>query len=65
MSQVLVTRREGAVLVLSNNNVAARNALSFEFYAAVVDALRDAATDPSVGAGALTGEGGHFYSGGD
>ena len=65
MSQVLVTRREGAVLVLSNNNVAARNALSFEFYTAVVDALRDAATDPSVGAIVLTGEGGHFCSGGD
>ena len=28
MSEVLLTRREGAVLVLSNNNPAARNALS-------------------------------------
>jgi enoyl-CoA hydratase/carnithine racemase len=65
MSQVLVTRREGAVLVLSNNNVAARNALSFEFYTAVTDALRDAASDSSVGAIVLTGEGGHFCSGGD
>ena len=65
MSQVLVTRREGAVLVLSNNNVAARNALSFEFYTAVTEALRDAASDPSVGAVVLTGEGGHFCSGGD
>ena len=65
MSQVLVTRREGAVLVLSNNNVAARNALSFEFYTAVTDALRDAARDASVGAIVLTGEGGHFCSGGD
>ena len=37
MSQVLITRREGAVLVLSNNNVAARNALSFEYYTAVTD----------------------------
>ncbi len=65
MSQVLVTRREGAVLVLSNNNVAARNALSVEFYAAVTAALRDAASDASVGAIVLTGEGGHFCSGGD
>jgi enoyl-CoA hydratase/carnithine racemase len=65
MSQVLVTRREGAVLVLSNNNVAARNALSFEFYTAVTDALRDAASDASVGAIVITGEGGHFCSGGD
>ncbi|MDU7589448.1 MAG: enoyl-CoA hydratase, partial [Acidovorax sp.] len=30
---VLRTRREGAVLVLSHNNVAARNALSPAFYA--------------------------------
>ena len=65
MTHALLTRREGAVLVLSNNNVAARNALSFEFYAAVTDALRDAASDPSVGAIVLTGEGGHFCSGGD
>jgi enoyl-CoA hydratase/carnithine racemase len=65
MSQVLVTRREGAVLVLSNNNVAARNALSFEFYTAMGQALRDSASDPSVGAIVLTGEGGHFCSGGD
>jgi enoyl-CoA hydratase/carnithine racemase len=65
MSQVLLSRREGAVLVLSNNNVAARNALSFEFYTAMTDALRDAAIDPSVGAIVLTGEGGHFCSGGD
>lgn len=64
-NQVLLTRREGAVLVLSNNNVAARNALSPEFYAAVTAALRSAATDPTVGAVVLTGEGGHFCAGGD
>ncbi len=65
MTHVLLTRREGAVLVLSNNNVAARNALSFEFYTAVTHALRDAAKDSSIGAIVLTGEGGHFCSGGD
>ena len=65
MSHVLLIRREGAVLVLSNNNMAARNALSFEFYTAVTDALREAAIDPSIGAIVLTGEGGHFCSGGD
>ena len=42
MSEVLLTRREGAVLVLSNNNPAARNALSPEFYAALTQALREA-----------------------
>ena len=65
MSPVLVTTREGPVLVLSNNNVAARNALSFEFYTAVTEALHAAAQDASIGAIVLTGEGGHFCSGGD
>ena len=65
MSAPLLTRRQGAVLVLSNNNPAARNALSPEFYAAVGRALREAAADPSVGAVVLTGEGGHFCAGGD
>lgn len=61
----LLQRREGAVLVLSNNNPAARNALSPGFYAALSTALSDAAADPTVGAIVLTGEGGHFCSGGD
>lgn len=61
----LITRREGAVLVLSNNNPAARNALSPAFYAALTQALQDAKNDPSVGAVVLTGEGGHFCAGGD
>jgi enoyl-CoA hydratase/carnithine racemase len=65
LNQALLIRREGAVLVLSNNNVAARNALSPEFYAAVTAALREAAADPAVGAIVLTGEGGHFCAGGD
>ena len=65
MSEVLLTRREGAVLVLSNNNPAARNALSPEFYAALTQALAQAEADPAVGAIVLTGEGGHFCSGGD
>ena len=56
MSEVLLTRREGAVLVLSNNNPAARNALSPEFYAALTQALAQAQADPAVGAIVLTGE---------
>lgn len=65
MTDALLTRREGAVLVLSNNNVAARNALTIEFYLGVKAALQAAATDPTVGAVVLTGEGGHFCAGGD
>ena len=65
MNEPLLTRREGEVLILSNNNVAARNALSPEFYVAVTAALEQAAADPTVGAVVLTGEGGHFCAGGD
>ena len=65
MNSALVTRREGAVLILSNNNPAARNALSPEYYHAVMDGLRAASTDASVAAVILTGEGGHFCAGGD
>ncbi len=52
----LLQRREGAVLVLSNNNPAARNALSPAFYAALTEALAQAEADPTVGAIVLTGE---------
>ena len=65
MNTPLLMRREGEVLILSNNNVAARNALSPEFYAAVTQALDQAVSDSSVGAIILTGEGGHFCAGGD
>lgn len=65
MTSPLLIRQEGRVLILSNNNVAARNALSPEFYAAVTEALVQAQQDPEVGAIVLTGEGGHFCAGGD
>ena len=55
MNDALLIRREGNVLILFNNNVAARNALSPEFYAAVTTALADAAADASIGAVILTG----------
>ena len=65
MTSPLLIRQEGRVRILSNNNVAARNALSPEFYAAVMDALVQAEQDTGVGAIILTGEGGHFCAGGD
>lgn len=65
MNPFLIARREGAVLVLSNQNVAARNALTPEFSQGVAQALREAAKDPDIGAIVLTGEGGHFCAGGD
>lgn len=65
MSDALLTRREGPVLVLSNHNAAARNALTPAYYLAVKAGLQAAADDPAVGAVILTGEGGHFCAGGD
>lgn len=65
MDPALLTRREGAVLIASNNNIAARNALTPGFYAGLTQALSDAAQDATVGAIVLTGEGGHFCAGGD
>lgn len=61
----LLSSREGAVLVLSINNPAARNALSPALYAALAQAVQEADADPSVRALVLTGEGSHFCSGGD
>ncbi|ADV01473.1 enoyl-CoA hydratase [Alicycliphilus denitrificans] len=61
----LLTRREGAVLVLSNNNPGARNALTPGFYMGLTAALHTAACDTTIGAVVVTGEGGHFCSGGD
>lgn len=57
--------REGAVQVLSIDNPSARNALSPELYATLIQALQDAADDDTVGAIVLTGEGGHFCAGGN
>ena len=39
MTHALLTRREGAVLILSNHNPAARNALTPEFYRGISAAL--------------------------
>jgi enoyl-CoA hydratase/carnithine racemase len=61
----LLKHLDGSVLILSNNNPAARNALTADFYTAMTVALREAATNPAVGSVVITGEGGHFCSGGD
>lgn len=65
MDAPLLIRREGPVLILSNNNVAARNAMSPLFFEKVAEALSHAAIEHAVGAVVLTGEGGHFCAGGD
>ncbi|GAC1551069.1 MAG: enoyl-CoA hydratase [Collimonas sp.] len=64
MSAVL-TRQEGAVRILINNNPAARNAITASLYAELPAALAKAEADPEVGAIVLTGSGDFFCSGGD
>ncbi|MDP2520306.1 oxepin-CoA hydrolase, alternative type [Shimia thalassica] len=55
----------GACLTIWNCNPAMRNALSPEYYQGLLDGLSRAATDPSIAAVVLAGEGGFFCSGGD
>lgn len=61
----LLTRQEGAVLVLTISHPMARNAMHPSLYRTAVDTLRRAADDRSVRAIVLTGEGDHFCGGGD
>lgn len=61
----LDVRREGAVLVLTMNDPATRNALQVGVYEGGLKALREAEADPSIRAIVLTGANGAFCSGGD
>jgi len=61
----LLSRREGAVLVLTISNPAARNAMHPSLYRTATTLLREAALDKTVRAIVLTGEGEHFCGGGD
>jgi enoyl-CoA hydratase/carnithine racemase len=65
MSGAVASRQEGAVRILINNNPAARNALTADFYDAFPAALAQAEADPGVGAVVLAGAGDFFCSGGD
>ncbi|MBA1204191.1 enoyl-CoA hydratase [Pseudomonas capeferrum] len=65
MNEPILVHRDGPVLVLSNNNPAARNALTPDFYTALPERLAYAQADPEIGAIVLTGIGGTFCAGGD
>ncbi len=65
MSGLLLAARHGAVLVLTLNQPAKRNALSLALRQDLLAAVTDAASDPAVRAIVLQGAGGHFCSGGD
>ncbi|MCL5775946.1 enoyl-CoA hydratase family protein [Limibaculum sp. FT325] len=57
--------RKGAVLTVTNNDPATRNALGWEFYDGFREIVEEAADDPRTRAIVLTGAGGFFCSGGN
>lgn len=65
MSNAVLSRQEGAVRILINNNPAARNAITMGLYTGLPKALAEAQADPEVGAIVLTGACDFFCSGGD
>jgi len=65
MTTELQTERQGHTLVMRLNGPATRNALSPQVYAAGIELLNVAESNPDVRAVVLTGHGGHFCGGGD
>jgi enoyl-CoA hydratase/carnithine racemase len=61
----VVSEREGAVLVLTLDQPARRNALAMPLRVQMIEALRAAQGDKATRAIVVTGAGGHFCSGGD
>ncbi|MEO1599191.1 MAG: enoyl-CoA hydratase family protein [Pseudomonadota bacterium] len=59
------TARKGAVLTVTNNDPATRNALSWAFYDGFRTLMEEAAEDAATRAVVLTGAGGFFCSGGN
>jgi enoyl-CoA hydratase/carnithine racemase len=65
MTTELLTERQGSTLLITLSGPATRNALSPQVYAAGIELLNVADSDPSVRAVVITGGGGHFCGGGD
>lgn len=65
MTTELLTHTLGQTLVMTLSGPATRNALSAQVYAAGVESLNMAESNPDVRAVVVTGSGGHFCSGGD
>lgn len=64
-SSLAYSYREGAAIVVVNNNPRARNPISLELYSTLNAALNEAEQDSSIGAVVLTGAEGFFCAGGD
>ena len=65
MTARLISASEGQTMVLTLSNPEHRNALGPEMYAAGVEALNAAETNPDVRSVVITGEGGVFSAGGN
>lgn len=63
MTDTLTLERRGAVLLATITDPRTRNALGWEFYDALREAVEAAVQDPEIGAIVLTGAGGFFCSG--
>lgn len=63
MTSELHTERRDATLVLTLSDPASRNSLSEQVFAAGIEALSVAESDPAVRAIVLRGDGGHFCAG--
>ncbi len=63
--QTVDVARDGAIAILTINNVTRRNALTRPVKAALTPALAEAQRDPDVRAIVITGAGGTFSAGGD
>jgi len=61
----LIEERDGAVLILTIDQPARRNALAMPIRTAMISALEQAQANRDVRAVVITGSGGHFCSGGD
>jgi enoyl-CoA hydratase/carnithine racemase len=65
MAAALLRHHHGATMVLTISNPELRNALGPEVYAAGIEALNMADSDPEVRSVVITGEGAHFCGGGN
>lgn len=65
MAAQLISSREGQTLILTLSNPEHRNALGPEMYAAGVEALNAAESNPEVRSVVITGDGGIFSAGGN
>lgn len=65
MTTELLTERHGATLLITLSGPATRNALVTQVFAAGIETLNMAESNPDVGAVVLTGANGHFCGGAD